>query len=428
MSYWYDRMADAQNRLTNKSIRQTEKQLKKYYQAAMEKTIADFEATYQKILDSVANGREPTPADLYKLDKYWQSQAQLKTQLQKLGDKQISLLSKEFEENWRKIYNSIAIPGSDTFNTVDDSQVQQMINSIWVADGKSWSERIWENTERLAAELNDGLIHCVATGKKSAELKKILQERFGVSYSSADSLVRTEMAHIQTEAARKRYEDAGVQEVEVYAPKDERQCDVCGKLHGKKFSAFGTMPVPAHPRCRCCIIPVVDTGEESAKRWIEEPIQRAVEKPVTAPNLRPAPQNINLTLQNNNANIQLDVPQQRAQEKVKELQQQGDLHIYDKKKESHIKHIKDILRIEEVDEAAWAEYEKMASDFLKKDIDGDKMDGFISRAGWLFKFEKETGLFGLLSDKGTISTFFVPDKMTPEDYWKAQIEKYKPKE
>ena len=61
----------------------------------------------------------------------------------------------------------------------------------------------------------------------------------------------------------------------------------------------------------------------------------------------------------------------------------------------------------------------MATEFLKRDIDGDKMDGFISKGGWLFKIEKETGLFGLLSDKGTISTFFIPDRMTPEEYWKT---------
>ena len=56
------------------------------------------------------------------------------------------------------------------------------------------------------------------------------------------------------------------------------------------------------------------------------------------------------------------------------------------------------------------------------------MDGFISSSGWLFKFEKETGLFGLLSDKGTISTFFIPNKTTPEEYWNTQIEQFKPKE
>lgn len=270
MGYWEERMADSQNRLTNKSIRQTENQLKKYYKSAMERTIADFIATYEKILSDQAMGREATPADLYKLDKYWQSQAQLRRELQRLGDRQIVLLSKSFQMNWFNIYNSIAIPGSDAFNTVDKSIVEQLINSIWAADGKSWKERIWGNTQALAAELNEGLIHCVATGKKPGELKKILMERFTVSYSRADTLVRTEMAHIQTEAAKKRYEDAGVREVEVIADWDERRCPICADLHHTIHPVNGPMPVPAHPRCRCCIVPVIKdyTNEQlTIDRW-----------------------------------------------------------------------------------------------------------------------------------------------------------------
>lgn len=257
MSYWQDRQAAIQEKLTNKTIKQTEKQMRKYYASAMERTLADFEATYNKIMAAVEEGRQPTPADLYKLDKYWQGQAQLRKELRKLGDKQLVLLSKAFEENWFEIYYSFGELGGSSFSTVDTTMVQQMINSIWCADGKSWSQRIWENTERLAAELNEGLIHCVATGKKTSELKKVLQERFGVSYSRADALVRTELAHIQTQAAKQRYEDAGLQEVEIWAPKDERQCEVCGELHQKRYPVGAEVPIPAHPRCRCCILPVV---------------------------------------------------------------------------------------------------------------------------------------------------------------------------
>ena len=257
MSYWEDRMADAQNRLTNISIKKVDKQMRKYYAAAMNRTIEDFEATYNKILTAVEAGRKPTPADLYKLDKYWQSQARLRQELQKLGDKQMILLSREFEANWFEIYYSIGEVGEVIFSSIDKPGVQQLINQIWAADGKSWSQRIWENTERLAAELNEGLIHCVATGKKTSELKNILQERFGVSYSRADALVRTEMAHIQTQAAKQRYEDAGIQEVEIWASKDERRCEICGELHQKRYPVGAAVPVPAHPRCRCCILPVI---------------------------------------------------------------------------------------------------------------------------------------------------------------------------
>ena len=78
--------------------------------------------------------------------------------------------------------------------------------------------------------------------------------------------MRTEIAHIQTQAARDRYIDAGVAEVEVWADKDERRCDVCGKLHEKRFKVTEKIPVPAHPRCRCTIIPVVEPDNQLVVR------------------------------------------------------------------------------------------------------------------------------------------------------------------
>lgn len=259
MAYWQDRMAKAQNVLTAKRVKEIEKQIKKYYSKSMERVIEDFEATYNKILIRQAEGKEVTPADLYRLDSYWKMQGKLKLELQKMGDKQISAMSKIFELQFFDIYYSIALETDAAFGTISTEAVTQMINQIWCADGKSWSQRIWENTELLADTLNEGLIHCVATGKKASELKKVLQERFDVSYSRADALVRTEMAHIQTQAAQKRYEDYGIKEMMIWADKDERRCEVCGELHEKKYAAGSHIPIPAHPRCRCCVIPVVET-------------------------------------------------------------------------------------------------------------------------------------------------------------------------
>jgi SPP1 gp7 family putative phage head morphogenesis protein len=224
----------------------------------MKKTISDFEATYDKLLAAKAADREPTPADLYKLDKYWQMQGQLKNELQKLGDKQISALSKIFEIQFFDVYYSIALEGLDTFTTINKEGAMQLINSIWCADGKSFSQRVWDNVNDLVETLNEGLVNCVITGQKTSQLKKVLQERFNVSYSRADAVARTEMSHIQNTAAQKRYEDYGVREFEVWADEDERRCDVCGKLHKKRYPMGSKIPVPVHPRCRCSIIPVVE--------------------------------------------------------------------------------------------------------------------------------------------------------------------------
>ena len=256
--YWQERIAQSQANLTEKNVIQTEKQLARYYERTMRGVVADFVDTYDKLLLTVADGRAPTPADLYKLDKYWQLQAQLQRELEKLGNYSTKILSKNFVSQYQQIYEALAIKDDLYFGTISKENALQMINQIWCADGKSWSSRVWTNTEKLREALNDNLIHCVVSGKKTSDLKMLLQDDFGVSFTNADMIVRTEMAHIQTQAARARYQEMGLTEVEVLADKDERRCDVCGELHQKRFPINGAMPVPAHPRCRCCIVPVVE--------------------------------------------------------------------------------------------------------------------------------------------------------------------------
>ena len=259
--YWADRTANAQNAISDKTIKQIERQLKRYYGITMGNVIKSFESTYNQLLNTLDEGETASPANLYKLDKYWEMQGQLRRELQKLGDKQIAILSKNFELNFFDVYYSLNIEGVEAFKTIDSKIAQQIINQIWCADGKSWSQRVWDNTDLLQQTLNDELVDCAIAGKKTSDLKKVLQERFNVSYSRADAVVRTEMAHIQTQAAKQRYNDYGIEQVQVWASEDERRCPECAKLHKKKYPANGHIPIPAHPNCRCCIIPVVDDNE-----------------------------------------------------------------------------------------------------------------------------------------------------------------------
>lgn len=258
MNYWQKRNLQAQAAISNKSAKAINKQLAKYYNSAVNRVIKDFEATYDKLLATIEDGIEPTPADLYKLDKYWQMQGQLKNELQKLGDREIAILSEQFELNFFEVYHSIALQGGSAFDTIDTAAAEQIINTVWVADGKSWKARCWDNKSKLAEILNEELVHCVVTGKKTSDLKNLLKNQFKATYAEADRLARTEIAHIQTEAAKKRYEDYGIQQVEIWADKDERRCETCGKLHKKRYPIGANVPIPAHPNCRCSIIPVVE--------------------------------------------------------------------------------------------------------------------------------------------------------------------------
>lgn len=261
-NYWAKRQLKEQDLITQKTEKDIDKQLKKYYKKAMQNVISSFEATYDKLLSTMEAGREPTPADLYNLSKYWEMQGQLKYELQRLGNSEIKLLSEKFEHQWIDIYNSISLPSSSAFSTISTDTAKAMINSVWLSDGKTFSQRIWKNTEKLTETLNDKLIECVVTGKKTTELKKELQERFNVSYNQANTLVRTETANIQTTAAAQRYKDYGLTKYE-FLGREEHDigCD-CKKLNGKVFSYVemqtGKNAPPLHPNCKCAIIPVIE--------------------------------------------------------------------------------------------------------------------------------------------------------------------------
>lgn len=257
-NYWAEREAAARQELMDKSIKEIDKRLKKYYIRLSKQLIKDYESLYDQVQLKRANGEQISPATLYSLDKFWELQAQTRQRLNKFGAYQQSLLSKVFQVFYQKSYNSINIKGLEAFNTLDEAAVQQVINQVWCSDGKSWSNRIWSNTAQLQATLEEGLIECVAAGKKTTQLKQILQDRFNVSYHRANTLVRTEIAHIATKAAQQRYIDYDIKEYEVFADYDERRCPHCGKLHKQRFPINSTPKVPVHSNCRCVILPVID--------------------------------------------------------------------------------------------------------------------------------------------------------------------------
>ena len=253
-----ERTQKAAETLTTKNIKETEKQLREYYKTTAHYLRGSFLNTYEKLLLSLSKGKAPTPADLYKLDKYWQLQNQLQRELTKLGDKQTKLFLKKFAKEYEDVYKAWGFDDDTNFNHYDFKSAEQIIKNIWCADGKSWSDRVWANTNKLREALNESLIECVLAGANPATLREKLMADFNVSFHRADSVVRTEIAHIHTQATQERYKEYGIKEVEVLVDKDERTCPICSKLIGKRFNINGAMPVPAHPNCRCAIIPIIE--------------------------------------------------------------------------------------------------------------------------------------------------------------------------
>lgn len=292
--YWKNRLFEAQKKWTDKDIDVINKMLRHYYKIARENIVEDFEAVYDKVLAQAEEGKPITPADLYKLDKYYKMQAQLQDTLQKLGDRTCEVLAKKFGQEYKHIYSELAVDeegkaikastSDKKFSTIDEQGAKHIASQVWAADGKSWSERVWKNIGDLQRTLNEGLVDCVITGKKTTELKKKLMERFDVSYSRAETLVRTEMAHVETQAALDRYKSSGVEKVRIVVDPDEKTCKECSKWDDKTINIFeaqtGTNCPPFHPNCRCAVAPVVKDKKEEAVTKANEEIENKGYKPL----------------------------------------------------------------------------------------------------------------------------------------------------
>lgn len=166
---------------------------------------------------------------------------------------------------------------------------------------------------------------------------------------------------------------------------------------------------------------ITDSANKNLTRLNAEPIQLNLEKKNDT-----IQKKIN-KVRSPKAAISPDV--QEAIDKVHELQRSNQRLRFYKRTPRHQKHAEELTGL--IGDAAWDKYEAMADAFIKKEIDMVDVVGFISTKGNLIKFQHSTGLFAIFSDKGTISTLFIPDKEThgksPEEYWIVQKEKYRRK-
>jgi SPP1 gp7 family putative phage head morphogenesis protein len=133
--------------------------------------------------------------------------------------------------------------------------------------------------ETIRRELTRGL----AAGENPRKMARRLNKEIGdVTRTRLETLARTEVIHSHTTATLDRFERAGaetVQHGEWADADDSRVCPICSFLDGNEYSISefrtetfefepsegepdhlaGTYPLapPAHPNCRCTILPVI---------------------------------------------------------------------------------------------------------------------------------------------------------------------------
>lgn len=149
---------------------------------------------------------------------------------------------------------------------LDDRKVKAVLSRPWAADGKVFSDRIWENKTQLLSELDTEITRTILTGKKWDDAIRNIALRCQVSKNQAARLVMTEAAAIDSVAQGQCYQDLDVEEFENVATLDFKASEICREMDGKHFPMseykIGVTAPPFHPWCRTCTAPYFDDWEE----------------------------------------------------------------------------------------------------------------------------------------------------------------------
>ena len=141
-------------------------------------------------------------------------------------------------------------------------------------EGKTFSRRIWENTEKLAIRVKADIERALIQGQSPEKLARKIKSDFGATAYQSQRLINTETARAMTAAQTESYKSSGVVNYVMFdATLEDNTCDQCAKLDGKRFQIDDAPKVPQHPCCRCCLIPVVSGWTPTQKREnVKDPV------------------------------------------------------------------------------------------------------------------------------------------------------------
>lgn len=159
------------------------------------------------------------------------------------------------------------------FSGIDEKKLEKLISKPWAVDGINFSDRIWQNKQKLINELNNELTSMCLTGKSPDIAIENIAKKMDVSKSRAKALVYTESSYFQSQSDRDTLKDFGCEKYEVLATLDSITSEICREMDGKVFDLndyeVGVSAPPFHPYCRTVIVPAFDDdfdiGERAAR-------------------------------------------------------------------------------------------------------------------------------------------------------------------
>ncbi|ERT59339.1 minor capsid protein [Megasphaera vaginalis (ex Srinivasan et al. 2021)] len=296
--YWENRAIEREEYWNKQSQAMVDKELANYYQASLDAIQKDIDALYGRFardnkLDMEEARKLITGKEYktwrYSLEEYCEKikktgnagllrelntlamrsritrldklHANTLQELDSLGRKQLATMDgfykKVFESQYYEGLFDMGKAGKvlAAVNKVVPDKVEAIMRNRW--SGKNYSDRIWDDKQKLAQEIKQNVLTAVHRGESVDRVSKRLAERMNVSKSNAKRLVRTELNYVNNQASLESIKDAGMKYFRFIATLDKRTSAICREHDGREFSlteaSAGSNVPPLHPNCRSTI-------------------------------------------------------------------------------------------------------------------------------------------------------------------------------
>ena len=302
MSYWSERQKQLYKAMEKDEVR-LKKRLSSFYDreyAKLEKTIAAFYEKfgtdnvieYRNLLQSLSEADKvllieqfdefakkypqyahllPVRNNIYKLNRLEGLQYSVRMSQLNIGAVNNEEITKYLQKQAERGVNAAAeaMGFGKNFNALNGNIAAKFVDAKW-SNGKNFSERIWENADKLSQYLNNDIATGFARGVNYRKLTDIVQKRFSkVTRNDAYRLIYTEGTYVMAESSMAPFEE-DFEKYRVSTVGDGRVCPICRDLSGQVFNIKDRQPgvnfPPLHPWCRCSFTIEVDDWDA----WMDE--------------------------------------------------------------------------------------------------------------------------------------------------------------
>lgn len=312
-NYWTKRFEEEekQRNISNKAYA---KEIEKQYKIAENKIKSDIEKWYIRIADnnqiSLADAKKLLTKDELKEFKWslaeytqkaksgaWKKelenasarvhikrlealQLQVQNSIETLRNKENEMLEDYLIKNYEDTYYhslyeiSKGLNLKTSFATLDKNKINQVIGKPWLKDGKTFSDRIWQDKEQLINTLRTKITQSFITGSTLDEavedISKFVSDKIKNKEYVARRLLETESAAYASKAQIEAFKSIDVEKYEIVATLDLHTSEICQEMDGKVFNIsdqeIGVTVPPFHSHCRTVIAPYFDDEPTRASR------------------------------------------------------------------------------------------------------------------------------------------------------------------